>query len=331
MDTSSSSSPQSKTKSPADVKKTEHNSTLKLSRPFLTTKQIKYCQSKTITDYRNYRQRTSQILNILSGICNNLKLPTRTLESAMQYFQKFYLFNKFELNEYYLVGYASLLLACKNEDTIKKAKDIILAGNPLCHRSTSLDFVEQERKLVLNYEKKILETVSFDFRRCHVQEFLIKFAKKLEIDYEITYLAWIIVYDSFLTEISLKVPPTGISIACLIIAIFIEKNENLLEQFDDEIFFTCDKKFVFEALNDILDFYINNYNYSQLIAKYPENDMLVKFKISLDDYKGLDEPDDKLVQKDDYFQINNYYSNSSGFSRYMLGNRRKRFIDEIED
>jgi len=73
-------------------------------------------------------------------------------------------------------------VACKQEDTLKKLREILMAGYSIRHPNgpeinpESQTLEEQRRKIII-LERHVLETASFDFRSQHPQPYLIKFAK----------------------------------------------------------------------------------------------------------------------------------------------------------
>ncbi|ODQ58760.1 hypothetical protein WICANDRAFT_17597, partial [Wickerhamomyces anomalus NRRL Y-366-8] len=287
-------------------------STIQLARPFLTKSQIKHAQERTIESSTVYEQRRNQIFNFLMKICVSLKFPTKTLETAMIYYQRYFLFNKFDIAIYYDIAITSIFIASKNEDTIKKLRDILLVSNQIRNTFLNQDQLELYRKKILSLEFKLLETISFDFRLFHVEDFLIKISKSLKIPKDIGYLAWLIAYDSYQTEIALKVPPQTIAIACISLATKLKDFETTIRS---EFYYTSDNS-VNEALLDLLGLYINSYNYTGLASIYPDfQNKFVEIRIPLSDAQGLKEQTADLIKEDDYFKDRDF---SIGERRYML-------------
>ncbi|CCH40861.1 Cyclin-T1-4 [Wickerhamomyces ciferrii] len=274
-------------------------STIQLARPFLTKSQIKHAQKKTIENFT-------------------------TLETAMIYYQRYFLFNKFDTNIYYDIAITSIFIASKNEDTIKKLRDILIIANQIKNTFLTQDQLELYRRKILSLESKLLETISFDFRLFHVEELLIKISKTLKISKDLGYLAWLLAYDSYQTELALKIPPQSISIACITLALKL-KDENC-DQIRPEDFHTSQNS-INEALLDLLELYINSYNYTNLASIYPDyQNKFVEIRIPMEDINGLKEQDVSVLTKDDYYNDRDF---SIGERRYMLGNQRKRLYSEI--
>jgi len=241
----------------------------------------------------------------------------------MIYYQRYFLFNKFDISIYYDIAITSIFIASKNEDTIKKLRDIMIVANQIRNTLLNQDQFEMYRKKLLSLEFKLLETISFDFRLFHVEEFLIKIAKTLKIPKDIGYLAWLIAYDSYQTEIALKVPPQSIAIACITLATRLKDYEVTIRP---DFYYTTENS-VNEALLDLLDLYINSYNYTVLAGMHPDyQNKFVEIRIPLSDAHGLKEQDIDIIKDDDYFRDRDF---SIGERRYMLGNQRKRLYSEI--
>lgn len=300
-------------------------STVQLSRPFLTRQQIKYAQNRTISNISIYDQRRNQIFHFLLKICISLKFPMRCLESAMIYYQRYYLYNEFDTTSYYDIAITALFITSKNEDTIKKLRDIIMIANQIKNTIMKPELLEQYRKKIIRIEFKLLETMSFDFRFNHIEEYLVKIGKDLKISKEICSLAWLISIDSFQIDIGLKIPSHSIALASLIIACKL-KNHDL--KFKAETYYTTDNS-INEGLIDLLDLYVHHFNFSNLVGFYPEfKDKFINIKLFYAHAKGFSDQDIKILEKDEYFKERDF---SNGERRYMLGNQKKRLFNEIQN
>lgn len=308
---------------PCSPKKGEMISSIQLSRPFLTRLQIEYAQSKTIDNIVVYKQRRNQVFSFLIKVCNTLKFPTRTLETAMIYYQRFYLHNSFNTSTYHDVATVCLFVATKNEETIKKLRDIIAVVSQVRNMQLNSEQAENYRRRIIGLEIKLMETIAFDFRIGHVEEYLVKFSKTLSIPKEITYTAWLFSYDTYQLDIALKAPASSIAVALLELACKLEKfhvNINYRELF-------VNMEAVNETKVDLLDFYISNYNYSFFASIRPElHDTFMDLKIALGNVKQLVEREKRYIEEDAYFDERSY---TTGERRFMLGNQRKRLYNEM--
>lgn len=121
-----------------------------VSRPFFTSAEIKHLLSQTIPDSQKlvYSQKKHLVFQFTFQLVRLLKFPLRVLATAMNYYQRYFLFNRMEdpdapavgsgstaelavqaaERDPFVIAMACLLLAAKNEDCIKKLKDIQLAA-----------------------------------------------------------------------------------------------------------------------------------------------------------------------------------------------------------
>jgi CTD kinase subunit beta len=73
----------------------------------------------------NYRLQGVQLID---NVRNQLNLPVRTFNTACTYYHKFRLNFRDDEYNYQDAALASMFVACKVEDTIKKSKDILAAA-----------------------------------------------------------------------------------------------------------------------------------------------------------------------------------------------------------
>lgn len=307
-------------------------SSAQLSRPFLTRNQIKAAQLRTVTNPTVFEQKRNQMFNFLMKICNSLKLPTRTLETAMNYYQRYFLYNKFDTAVFYDVGLTALFTACKNEDTIKKSRDLITIANQIRNLTLTPEQAESYRKKILVLESKLLETISFDFRNFHIEEFLIKISKDLHISKEVTYLSWLISIDSFQTEIALRFTQHSIAIACLIIGSKLKDEQQIFN--DDEKFKPERYATTFQSINEImieiLDLFISSFNLTFFstnseLCEYQNKFLDIRIPLS-NEIITQDVKDDDYLNDDDFYKERDFGIIER---RYMLGNQKKRVYKEL--
>ncbi|UNI16840.1 Beta-glucosidase [Purpureocillium takamizusanense] len=114
---------------------------------------------------------------------SSLTIPVRTFDTACTYFHKFRLnFRDAEYN-YQDAALASLFVACKVEDTIKKSRDILAAAynvkNPDKTVAPDDKLFESTGKVIIGLERLILETIGFDFRTRYPQKLLVKVVRRV--------------------------------------------------------------------------------------------------------------------------------------------------------
>lgn len=303
---------------------------LLLSRPYLTRNQIKRAQQNTISDRRVYNQKRISVFKYLCDMCVQFKFPRKTLETAMYFYQRFYLFNKFETEMCYDVATSCLFLSCKQVETMKKVADLVAVSLRL--RSVvkaSPEMQDNCKKRIFQLELRILETCSFDYRvnnTIHIDDILVKIGKDLKLSHEVCYLAWLIAFDALKLEILLMVPQHTIAIAVLKIAC--ELTDGVSWPNVRYSLFESDEPSVSEAYFDIINFFINVFDLSDLKGNLPENlrhvgiETFIELKRLAGPERGLKEPDN--VSSDAYVTRERDYTIRE--RRYVLS--RKRINDE---
>lgn len=128
----------------------------------------------------NYRLQGVQLID---NVREHLQLPVRTFDTACVYFHKFRLnFRDAEYN-YQDAALASLFVACKVEDTIKKSREILAAAynikNPDKPAAADDKVFEASSRIIIGLERLILETIGFDFRTRHPQKLLVKCTRSI--------------------------------------------------------------------------------------------------------------------------------------------------------
>lgn len=226
----------------------------------------------------------------------------------MNYYQRFYLFNSFEEpkdqnpendpvvefeKDPYMVAYTCLFLATKNEDCLKKLKDIQTVANrlrdidpesrnysPLCNSSLPILF-DVQRKVIMSLEFKLLQVLKFDFiggavNIPSVDQLAVIFSKQLGLDYKLTLFAWLVSFDIMSTPLSLVIPPHCIALAIVIVTLNFKprdikiedgseitptKTGDILENLDCMKDFHCPETLVNEGIVYVLDYYVHQMNF----------------------------------------------------------------------
>lgn len=363
---------------PESEKPTKPNPTVaQVSRPFFTNKELSYLHSHTIPDQKKipYSQKKHQVFQFIFQIVKVLKFPLRVLSTSMNYYQRFYLFNKYDEpsddlggsdfeRDPFVVAITCVFLASKNEDCIKKLKDILAVANKVRDIDGDTSYVERQRKVVMSLEFKLLQVIKFDFingsnNLPSIDQLVIQFAKKLGIDYKCSMFAWLITFDIMSTPLCLMIPPHCIALAIIIITLNIKPKEvnhqynkadteqddeqlsAILEGIDTYEDFRCPETLVNEGIIYLLDFYIHQMNFSILndylppVDKESGKEQVFKFmdlKSRFNDLKTLNERcagEKALLEQDEYLNKWDFSVGSRGSVRFMLGNKRRRFDKEL--
>ncbi|KAF4123013.1 hypothetical protein GMORB2_6561 [Geosmithia morbida] len=127
-----------------------------------------------------------QAVQLIDSVRQQLRLPVRTFDTACVYYHHFRL-RQADCGgagaSYQDSALASLFVACKVEDTIKKSKEILAAAytvrNEGKHVTPDDKMFEAPGKIIIGLERLILETIGFDFRTRYPQKMLVKVLREI--------------------------------------------------------------------------------------------------------------------------------------------------------
>ncbi|SMN18620.1 similar to Saccharomyces cerevisiae YJL006C CTK2 Beta subunit of C-terminal domain kinase I (CTDK-I) [Maudiozyma saulgeensis] len=309
-----------------------------LSRPYLTRKQISRAQKNTISDLRTYSQKKLLIIKYLSDMCVQLKLPRKTLETAIYYYERYHLFNAFETELIHLLATSCLVLSCKQTETLKKINEICQVSYKVRKISkVNQDMMETFKKRICQTELRILESCSFDYRVnnfLHIDEYIIKIGKSLQLESKVCHLAWLIAYDVLKSDVLLIIPQHSIAIAILKISVelFNLKNDNNGNEENsskwsnvDYSYFETNENSVNEAYFEISNFYINTFDICDLQGNIPHDyphigiESFIELKQTAGSQTGLDELPNDDIDRDPF--LCNSRNSSVRERRHVLSSR----------
>lgn len=285
----------------------------------MTHAELSYLHTYTIapTKKTTYNQQKRKIFQFLFQVVKSMKLPMRVLSLAMNYYQRYYLFYPFEdfgkqtpetdplieaESDSFLVATTSLFLASKNEDCIKKLKDVQAVANRVRDLdgesrnflkggvSSSMSLADFQRKVIMNLEFKLLQVIKFDFTSGaanipSVDQLVVLFAKQLKLSYEFTLFAWLISFDIMSTPLLLTLPPHCVALAIIIVTLNLRPTDiqakysndyadesiigPTLDSIDSMRDFRCPEPLVNEGIVYILDYYVHQMNFLVLNEYMP--------------------------------------------------------------
>ncbi|KAK9465624.1 cyclin-like protein [Lipomyces arxii] len=265
-------------------------SVVQLSRPYLTSSQIKSLVQQTNNSARDLQPKL-QAFSLILSIGNYMRFPIRTMGTAMILFQRFYLFNS--LHDFPVMNdtaHACLFVAAKMEDTLKKLKDILLASYYLKHPagpdiSVDSPVIEDQRRKLISLERHVLETMSFDFRIKHPQPYIIKITKHLKYPATVAETAWLASIDSYRTLAPLKATPHAIALACIYIAATLfQQDTSIIEPakyYYVHIRFLRAQADYADVILEILELYIDSLAQTLLHAKYKSAEQFMSMRIDV--------------------------------------------------
>ncbi|KAF1827426.1 cyclin-like protein [Dissoconium aciculare CBS 342.82] len=289
-----------------------HPSTIRVSAPFLSHAAIDQhlsharnnsgslsigldAQERSLAEAREDNVRLQGVI-WLDSVRRALQLPIRTFTTACVYYHKFRLAHPSVEYSWIDAAAASLLTSCKNEDTLKKSRDILAAAynlkQPTTHEHVSADdpMFEASSRIVIGLERLVLESGAFDFRSRSPHHSLVKIAKSLfsrtpgeeGVDsHAVTGLAWTILTDMHRTFAPLKQTSATLALASLELALRLQTSTidelsptistNLLALHDK---WHSSRQEVMETLLDALDLYTHHTAATILGSRFSLDDFL---------------------------------------------------------
>ncbi|KAK4196590.1 putative C-type cyclin [Triangularia verruculosa] len=248
----------------------------------------------------HYRIRGVQLID---NVREALQLPVKTFDTAAIYYHRFRI--RFPSSEYNYedVALATLFVACKAEDTIKKSRDVLCAAHNLRSphdRKTPDDkHFDGPSKFTIGLERHILETIGFDFRVQYPQKLLIKMIKKLipEAGRRITFprgefstlsspekllhTAYDMSIDMYKTFVPIKQTTLTMVLAILqLTAMLMKKDPETVTQLRPKALSRTQKACVYETMLDLMDLYITHPRSTKVGLNY-ELQQLMDVKIEI--------------------------------------------------
>ncbi|RDA96175.1 hypothetical protein CP533_1655 [Ophiocordyceps camponoti-saundersi (nom. inval.)] len=247
----------------------------------------------------NYRLQGVQLID---NVREYLQLPVRTFDTACTYYHKFRLnFRDSEYN-YQDAALASLFVACKVEDTIKKSKDILAAAynvkNPDKPVAPDDKIFESPGKVIIGLERLILETIGFDFRTRYPQKLVVKLVRSIlgtsNQAKAFFATAYAICMDMYKTFVPIK--RTTLVMATAVIELTARLRKEHLEKVHDRFFSLSDhshhhrrrhtsykqsRDAVMETMLDLLDLYVQHHKSTRLGTVFHDLAAFIDIKIRL--------------------------------------------------
>lgn len=275
-----------------------HPSTIRVSASYITQSAVDKrlqppgldAQERGIAEAREDGFRL-QGVTWLDNVRRALQLPIKTYTTACVYYHKFRLMHPTSEYSWSDAAAASLLTSCKNEDTLKKSKDILAAAYNLkqssSHEQVGADdpMFDLPSRAVVGVERLVLESGAFDFRSRAPHQVLVKISKSLPPSDDlksVAQLAWTIMTDLHRTFAPLKQTSATLSLASLELAAHFKATtsgnntctvRDDLQALDVKKWFTTREE-IMETLLDALDLYTHHMNSTILGPKYSLDDFL---------------------------------------------------------
>ncbi|KAJ9151474.1 Cyclin-like protein [Coniochaeta hoffmannii] len=233
-----------------------------------------------------------QGVQLIDNVREALQLPVKTFVTASTYYHKFRMCHRDAEYNYQDAALASLFVACKVEDTIKKSREILCAAHNIKYPDHPLaqddkSFVRPS-ELIVGLERLILETIGFDFRVRYPQKVLIKTVRKLlppEDAREFLAVAYdmsIDIYKSFapIKQTTFTTVMAVVELTALLTRLHLDKIRSL-----DLHRWHTNRGCVMETMLDLLDLYAQFQKSTKIGQRFPQ-DKFINVKIGLN--KELD-------------------------------------------
>lgn len=271
---------------------------IQLAKPLLAERELDLLLEANVdlqSDLRAHRGRTNDAQSLLLALLKTLKLPVRVLQQTCYAYQRFYLFNgnykKYSTSQID-VSIAALFTALKANDFIVKLTTVLQEANSI--RKINVD-IEEQKKVILSLEKKIMEFQSFDFRSPIIEDLLIRFLKfySSQLDNQILYLSWSILNDLYFTKLVLMYPVHLNALVTLKCAILIH-NELQGEELKvdlKKLKFDIDQKELNNGCNIMMEHFIDNTGSSTFLT-----DTLIELNYPISNQSPSQTPTPKKLQ-----------------------------------
>lgn len=205
-----------------------------------------------------------------------MQMPILTYTTACTYFHKLRLVHR-DAYFYSDAAAASLLVACKAEETKKYSRDILAAVHNLKasgpHEQVMADdpMFDAHSRAIIELERLVLETIKFNFRDRNPHDLLIKLARKLGPDEALCRKAFTILTELYRTFAPLKHTAVTLCYASLELAAHLLSDEGAADKVKNLklIEGTPSRADVMEVLLDALDHYARHATHSILGPRYP--------------------------------------------------------------
>ncbi|KAM7203465.1 CTD kinase subunit beta [Naviculisporaceae sp. PSN 640] len=240
-------------------------------------------------------------VQLIDNVRQSLQLPVKTFDTAATYYHKFRIRYPSEEYNYEDVALASLFVACKVEDTIKKSKDILCAAHNLRHHDNKTPddkHFEGPSKFTIGLERHILETIGFDFRGQYPQKYLIKMVRTMfprdssdpTEAQKFLRVAYDMSIDLYKTFAPIKQSTSTLVMAILeVTALFLGNHMDKVEAIKSNKAWQTNRGCVLETMLDLMDLYTQFPKSTKVGSQFDIN-RAMDIKIELN----------KLVANDEY-------------------------------
>ncbi|KAI8883136.1 hypothetical protein K501DRAFT_285520, partial [Backusella circina FSU 941] len=144
--------------------------------------------------------------------------PLNTIATAATLFHRFFARESFTEVQYDKIAAACLFVACKSEESSRRAVDLAKAWLYVSQKSTNDQAVDRFVQDLLVNEMRVFETTCFDLQINHPYIYLIQFADEIGAPQKVITAAVAFANDSLRLPLCLWYQPKAIAAACILMA-----------------------------------------------------------------------------------------------------------------
>lgn len=228
-----------------------------------------------------------QGVQLIESVRQALRLPVKTFTTACTYYHLFRLCHRDAEYNYQDASLASLFMACKVEDTIKKSREILCAAynikNPTQPTTQDDKMFENPHKIIIGLERHILETIGFDFRVRYPQKVLVKMVRHMYDANEgrdVLAMAYDMSVDMYKTFAPIKASTFTMVLACIELTAMLKGLDAARMQSLDLRRYHTTRESIVEIMLDLLDMYTQFAKHTKVGMRF-ELSKFIDIKIKL--------------------------------------------------
>ncbi|MCJ1328388.1 RNA polymerase II C-terminal domain kinase beta subunit [Thelotrema lepadinum] len=252
-----------------------HPSYVEIRKEFITEAKIQeFLSSARVSAAREDAARLQGVAWI-DNVRKALRLPLKTFGTAAVSYHKFRLAHAEVDYNYNEAAAASLFIACKIEDTLKRSREILCAAynlrvSPAEQVAQDDPIFENSSKVAIGMERLVLEAIGFDFRSRFPQKLIAKMCKFYGLPRNTIYRTAIdISIDMYRTFAPLKMTTIVMAVACIELSCLLHAQpfpsaspvgaDSKQEAYANNLMRLAKRPYVMETLQDLLDLYAQNH------------------------------------------------------------------------
>ncbi|KAI4866849.1 cyclin-like protein [Hypoxylon rubiginosum] len=237
--------------------------TIKVGHQFILESHIRRTFAEKRLDAAREANYRLQGVQVIETTREALLLPVKTYNAACTFYHRFRLEHPTPDYNHTEAALASLFVACKVEDTLKKSREILCAHHNLKtpdHQTTQDDKIfDAPSKVIIGLERYIVEAINFDFRVRYPQKVLAKIIKKVLGHNSIVPSFFAVAFKMSIDIYKTYAPLKHSSATCAFVIVQLTSllTNTAVDKFQalDPLDWHTDEQSVTEVMLDLLDLY----------------------------------------------------------------------------